>query len=261
MNKQVGTDGTVGKALDLLDIVVEFGRPVRFSELVDESPYPKATVHRFLQTLTNQGILYYAEDRHTYAPGLRLARMAQHAWQAASLAPLARPFIEALSQDVAETVHLAQMESGAVIFIDKVRPAEGFQTLAQPGRIAPAHCTGVGKAMTAFLDPEQRENVIAAQTYERFTPNTLPGEAELRAELDQIVNDGIAYDRQEHEQGITSIAAPIFGGGEKVIGALSIVTSTMRAASEDLDRYRPALLRTARQIGSEASVHPYPVAQ
>ena len=97
MNKQVGTDGTVGKALDLLDIVVGFGRPVRFSELVEESPFPKATVHRFLQTLTNQGILYYAEDRHTYAPGLRLARMAHHAWQTASLAPLARPFIEALS--------------------------------------------------------------------------------------------------------------------------------------------------------------------
>ena len=260
MNKHVGTDGTVGKALDLLDIVVGFGRPVRFSELVDESPYPKATVHRFLQTLTNQGMLYYAEDRHTYAPGLRLARLAHHAWQTATLAPLARPFIEALSHEISETVHLAQMEAGAVVFIDKVRPAEGFQTLAQPGRLAPAHCTGVGKAMIAYLDPKHREEVIDAQTFERFTPATLSKETDLRAELDLIAKSGIAYDRQEHEQGITSIAAPIFGAGDKVIGALSIVTSTMRAASEDLDRFSPALLRTAKQIGREASVHPYPVA-
>jgi serine/threonine protein kinase len=59
MGADGGGDGTVGKALDVLDRVAEFGRPVRFSELLAGGPYPKATLYRFLQTLTHQGMLAY----------------------------------------------------------------------------------------------------------------------------------------------------------------------------------------------------------
>ena len=50
-------DGTVGKALDVLDMVASAGRPMRFTEMLGTSPYPKATLSRFLQVLTHQGML------------------------------------------------------------------------------------------------------------------------------------------------------------------------------------------------------------
>ena len=58
-------DGTVGKAMDVLEAVASFGRPVRFSELLAASPFPKATLYRFVQTLTNQGMLAFADERQT----------------------------------------------------------------------------------------------------------------------------------------------------------------------------------------------------
>ena len=57
------SDGTVGKALDVLDQVAAYGRPVRFSEMLAASPFPKPTLYRFLQTLTNQRMLAYDPDR------------------------------------------------------------------------------------------------------------------------------------------------------------------------------------------------------
>ena len=54
MTKPMDSDGTVGKALEVLDAVAAFERPVRFTELLDQVPYPKATLYRYLQTLTNQ---------------------------------------------------------------------------------------------------------------------------------------------------------------------------------------------------------------
>lgn len=261
MNKLAGTDGTVGKALDILDIVVAFGRAVRFSEVLEISPYPKATLHRILQTLTNQGMLAYDEDRHIYVPGMRLVRIARHAWNQSSLAPLAVPFIESLANDVGETVHLAQMENGRVVFIEKRTPERGFQTMAQPGRRSPAHCTGVGKVMLAFMDDPRRTAALDRQAYESFTPSTHTGPETLLPELERIRTGGVAFDREEHEQGIISIAAPIFGGANRVIGALSVVTSTFRMSLDDLEKFRPALLRTAAQIGSEAAVWPFPLAQ
>lgn len=261
MNKTVGSDGTVGKALDILDMVVAFGRAVRFSEVLEVSPYPKATLHRILQSLTSQGMLSYDEDRHVYVPGMRLVRIARHAWNQSSLAPLAAPFVKSLAEDVKETVHLAQMENSRVVFVEKITPAEGFQTMARAGRRAPAHCTGVGKVMLAFMDEVQRLAAVERQTFEPFTAVTHKGPETLLKELEEIRVLGIGYDREEHQQGIISIAAPIFGASKQVIGSISVVTSVLRMSLDDLEKFRPALLRTATQIGDEAAVWPYPIAK
>ena len=74
-------DGTIGKALEVLDLVAGLERPVRFSELLTLSPHPKATLYRLIQTLTNLGMLRYDVDRQTYSPGLRLVRLAHAAWR------------------------------------------------------------------------------------------------------------------------------------------------------------------------------------
>ena len=61
MNATAKSDGTVGKALEMLDLVAEFGRPVRFTDILAKSPHPKATAYRLLQTLTNQHMLEFNE--------------------------------------------------------------------------------------------------------------------------------------------------------------------------------------------------------
>ena len=104
MNKPVKNDGTVGKALEILDAVAMYERPVRFSELLEQSPYPKATLYRFLQTLTNQKFLEYDQTAGTYSLGIRLMRLAHTAWKTASLAPIARPHTEELVAKVAADI-------------------------------------------------------------------------------------------------------------------------------------------------------------
>ncbi|WP_146346631.1 IclR family transcriptional regulator [Phaeobacter marinintestinus] len=258
MNKQASGDGTVGKALDILDMVAEIGRPVRFSDLLEQSPHPKATLYRFLQTLTNQGMLKYDGERQTYSLGLRLVRLAHQAWAQSSLAPLARLHLEALAVETGETIHLAQMENGQVLFIDKCRSSNRFDTLAQAGRIAPAHCTGVGKAILAHLTPERFDRAMSHQTYLKFTSATHDTADGVMAEFDQIRAEGVAYDREEHEDGIISIAAPIFTQSGRVIGAISIVSSTSRRSLEDLTAFKPQLIETAGKIGAEASAWQFP---
>ena len=90
------TDGTVGKALEVLDAVAAFERPVKFTELLEQSSYPKATLYRLLQTLTNQHLLTHDPETGSYSLGLRLIRLAHTAWEHASLAPIARQLFEGL---------------------------------------------------------------------------------------------------------------------------------------------------------------------
>ncbi len=257
-SSQRGADGTVGKALNILDQVAQFGRPVRFGELLAASEHPKATLYRLVQTLANQGMLTYDEDRQTYAPGLRLVRLAHAAWRQSSLAPIARPFLDDLAKQVGETIHLAQMDRGQVLYVDKRSASEPIEMFSQAGKIGPGFCTGVGKAMMAFLDAEAQSDAIRRQAFQAHTATSLATPEALLSELEDIKRDGVAFDREEHEAGIICIAAPILSNGNRVVGALSITTSTQRQTLDGLLRHRPALLNTATEIATAAETWQFP---
>lgn len=252
MNVVTGGDGTVAKALSVLDQVAGMGRPVRMRELLETSQFPKPTLYRFLQTLTNQGMLSYDKENQTYAPGLRLVRLAHAAWSQASLAPIAKPHIDSLASNLREAIHLAQIDNGQVVFIDKRQASSQFATLAQAGQVAPAYCTGVGKAILAHLPDDERDHALRQQAFMQYTAATHTSAGTLLRELQDIRREGVAFDREEHEAGIISIAAPILTPANRVIGALSIATATNRHTLEGLISFRPALLECAAKIGTEA---------
>lgn len=252
------SDGTVGKAMQVLDQVASFQRPVRFSALLANSPFPKPTLYRFVQTLTNQGMLTFDAERQTYSMGIRLVSLAHSAWRHSSLAPVARPYIEDLAAKVGEAVHLAQLDNGHVLFVDKCKVSDHFETLAQAGKIAPGYCTGVGKAILAFMPEAEQKKALDQQSYAACTPFTLTNRAALVLELEKVKTVGVAYDREEHEQGIISIACPILTRQSRVLGAVSIATSTNRYQIEDLENQRPNLLKAANLIGTEAELWQFP---
>ncbi len=235
-----------------MEAVATYGKPVKFSELLASSSYPKATLYRFLKTLTNQKMLTFNGHEGSYSLGIRLVRLAHEAWKHASLALIAKPYVEALVIEVGETVHLAQFENGQVLFVDKLQARDDFETLARAGKVAPAYCTGVGKAMLAFLSPKSLELALQQQAYYPYTENTHSSIDSLSKELDDIRSCCIAYDQQEHQMGIISIATPILSPEKRVMGAISIATSTSLHAIEDLEVFRPVLLETAENIGKEA---------
>jgi DNA-binding IclR family transcriptional regulator len=251
-------DGTVGKACDVLDQVASFARPVRFGQLLETSSFPKATLYRFLQTLTSQGMLIYDPERQTYALGMRLVRLAHAAWTHSSLAPIARPYLDMLSQDLGETVHLAQMDASQVLYVDKRNAAQPVEMYSQAGRVGPAYCTGVGKAMLAHLTEADLARAIAQQSFHRFTDTTLTTEDALRAELAAIRARGYAFDREEHEPGIICIAMPILTRNGRVLGALSVTGPTSRHTIDQLETWAPRLTTAASNIARDAQDWRFP---
>ncbi|GFE62959.1 IclR family transcriptional regulator [Litoreibacter roseus] len=251
-------DGTVGKALDVLDQVAGFGRPVRFSELLDASPYPKATLYRLLQTLTKQGMVSFDPDRSAYSLGVRLVRLAHRAWRQSSLAPLARPQVDALSRTLGETVHLAQMDNAQVLYVDKRNAAKPIEMYSQAGKVGPAYCTGVGKAMLAWMPAEEQERIISQQSFHGFTPTTLTTAEDLRAELAECVRRGFAFDNEEHEPGIICIAFPILSGAGRVMGGLSITSTTTRHSLQSLQTMVPTIRTAVDRIAEDVENWRFP---
>lgn len=252
-------DGTVGKALEVLDLVAGFRRPVRFTELQSESSHPKATLYRLVQTLTNQGMLTHDPETGLYSLGIRLVRLAHAAWHTTSLAPVARRHLDALARAAGETVHLAQLDNAQVLYVDKRSARDPVEMFSQAGKVGPAYCTGVGKAMLAWLPEQTLQSLVLQQSFHRFTPSTLTTEAALRAELEAIRARGHAYDREEHEPGIVCVAVPVLSPSARVLGAISVTGSTVRTNIRNLEAMLPQLKETAARVAEEATAWAFPV--
>lgn len=256
--RALGGGGTVGKALALLDSVASAGRPVRFTDLLDGSPYPKATLYRLLRTLSEQGMLAYDVEDHTYRPGMRLVRLAHSAWAQSSVAPIARPHLDALARDLGMTVHLAQLDGGQVLYLDKRTGARHIEMYSAAGKTGPAYCTGIGKALLASLSPEALDHALARQAFTRFTQTSLTDAAALRSELDGIRAAGFACDREEHEPGIICVAVPVRLRSGQGIAAVSVTSRTSRHSLADLENLVPRLAVTAAAISAEAEAWYFP---
>jgi IclR family transcriptional regulator, KDG regulon repressor len=112
-------------------------------------------------------------------------------------------------EETGETIHLAQMDLGRSCMSTSATPRSRWR--CSPGRQGgPAYCTGVGKAMLAYLPPEALEAALAAQSPSTASrPTRWPRREALKAELEAIRARGHAFDREEHEAGIICCAVPI----------------------------------------------------
>ncbi len=252
------TDGTVGKALDVLDKVASFGRPVRFTEVLADSDHPKATLYRLLQTLTNQRLLAHDPGTQEYSLGVRLVRLAHGAWAQSSLAPLARSYVERLSEETDTTVHLAQLDGGQVLYVDKLNMRQPVQMFSQAGKVGPAYCTGVGKVMLAYLSGAELDSALDRQSYHPYTENTLSSRSALEADLEVIRSRGFAFDLEEHEPTIICVAAPILASNGRVLGAISSTTTTLRGNQTLLEARAPCVVQAAQAIAREAEAWRFP---
>ena len=155
-------------------------------------------------------------------------------------------------------MHLAQLDHGQVLYVDKRNPAQPVEMFSQAGKVGPAYCTGVGKAMLAHLEPEALDAAIARQAFHRFTETTLTTPTALRAELQDIRAAGASFDREEHEPGIICVAVPILSATGRVLGAISFTSTTARTTLDKMEDQVPRLRTTAENIARDADSWRFP---
>jgi DNA-binding IclR family transcriptional regulator len=247
-------EGSLQKALLLLDHIAIAGRPMRFVDLLNETPFPKATLHRLLKTLVDEGMLAFDPMAREYALGMRVMRLAHAAWRVSSLTSAAKAALDALSARTGETLHLATLDGCQVLYLDKRSAVRVVSMYSSAGKVAPAYCTGVGKAMLSALGETQLETALSKQALSAFTANTITDPRSLREELVKIRRQGYAIDNEEHEPGIICVAKPILSSRNELFGGLSITGSTHYIDLERLAGFLPDLATAVAAIAENAEV-------
>ena len=239
---------SLSKALNMLNHVCTSPVPLRFAELVDLSELPKATAHRQLNTLLEHGLVRFDEHKQVYYPGYGLLALAHRTWANLDIRDIAAAPMRDLWSSTQETIHLAVLDGSDVIYIDKLESPKSLRLYSAVGKKGPVYCTGVGKAMLAFLPDDKQQAVINTQAFFRHTEHTLTSSEALKANLELIRATGIALDLEEHEIGIKCAAAPIFNSRNEAVAAISVTAPAFRTSDDIYEEMKVQVKQAADTI-------------
>jgi len=217
----------------------------------------KSTTHRVLATLEHLGYLRQTSEKGMYSPTLKIFNIASQIPTLLLPIRIIHPVLEELSRQSKETINLAVLENGEVVYIDKVESSETLRMDLAVGRKVPAHCTALGKVLLANLPVDRLREVLKPELM-RYTRKTITDEKEFEEELGKIKRLGYAIDDEELNLGIRCIAVPLYGYKERAIAAISIAGPSVRMTARNLKQMVQPLKNASRRISYQLGADRHP---
>jgi IclR family KDG regulon transcriptional repressor len=224
----------LARALELLERLRAGGAPMTAGELTEALDLPRTTVHELLQTLADHGCVE-ADDGspRRYRLGLRLFELGNAYAAGLDLAREAAQVAADVSAACQETVHVAVRDGADVVYVAKADSTHSVRMVSTIGGRLPAHLTAVGKMLLAALpDAELARLYPRGRQLASMTPASLRDPGALRAELERVREEGLAWDHCESNPDVNCVAAAVCDHRGDTVAAMSISVPILRWSAE-----------------------------
>jgi DNA-binding IclR family transcriptional regulator len=241
---------SVDNALRLL-LLLERDGQARVSDAADALGVAVSTAHRLLAMLEHHGFARQDPGTRAYLAGPALVRVGLSAVRDLELRKVAHPYLEALRDEIGETVQAAVLRGPEVVVVDAVEAPTALRVAAPPGRTMWAHCTSVGKAILAALPADHLDRLYPPEqaALPAMTARSIADRGQLLAALDRVRAAGHALSHEESDEGVGSVAVAVVGD-DRPCGAIGAVYPTSRASEHQIGRIARALRATADEIAA-----------
>jgi IclR family KDG regulon transcriptional repressor len=242
----------VDKTFEIIDYMYKFSSEVGVSQISQDLNLPKATVFRILSTVSKWGYVEKTEDSEKYILGKAFIKIGAKVSSETDIMVIAAPFINELAKDVGESINLGIIYEGEILTIYNAK-GEDFYLISKLIPVSPLNCSGMGKLYLSKLSIDELYEYFNSNKPEIRTINSvsnLDGFLKLKEEIEK---EGISFDREEYEYGLTCIAAPINDINGNLIAAISISGPTTRLQYKGMDNLKTKIIDTANAIAKSYS--------
>src|SRR5712691_10289828 len=238
---------TVHKAVQILNLF-SLERPEwGVNEVARQLALSKSSTSTLVGTLASEGLLRRMSTGR-YRLGWRIMALTQMLLATTEFRTEAHAVMERLVARFGETVHLAALESGQIIYIDKLQGTRAVHvSVTGIGVRLPAHCSGVGKCILSDLPRDKVLQILESQGMPALTLNTITDPEKFLVELERVRTQGYATDQEEAVLELSCVAAPIRDHTGNVVAAMSLSIPTYRFYP-NREQYRLAIITAAQHI-------------
>ena len=228
----------------------------RLSDLARAADLDKATTHRLLASLADEGLVELDPDTRRYRLGLELFVLGNAFLPRFDLRELAAGSLSRLAQETGDTVYLSIRQQLQAVCLDRREGAFPIKTL--PLDIGSRRPLGIGAGSLAILafEPDPLvERAIAAGRSERTAFGVFPDER-IWQMVQATRQRGHAINPGETVTGMSAVGVPILNSAGNVRAAVSIAAISERLEGERRERAIALLQQEARTIAAGLSSKP-----
>lgn len=248
--QEKGIINSLNRGLTILEILLEEGS-TSITAMGKRLGINKSSAFRLLNTLERKGFVEQNPETYKYSLGLRFLIFAQQVSANVDIGAIAKPFLKELSTMTRETVHLAVMYGTSAMIIAQETGTELISIVTKIGDKEPFYCSAVGKAILAFLPPDEQKSIIDALEIERMTPHTITEKAQLTGELKKIADNGYAVDDEEFHLGVRCLGVPILDHSGRSVASMGISGPASRIGLDRIEEYASAVKAVALRISGK----------
>lgn len=216
------------------------------TEVAREVGLNKSSVHNYLSTLEEAE--YVRREGTEYHAGLRFFEVGGYVRNTHQIYKHGQLEARKLARETGERANLLVEEHGRGIYLCKENGDQAVPVDAYVGSRVHLHCTGLGKAMLAYMPEERVHDILDRHGLPRMTSNTIVDRDELFEHLHEIRERGVAFDREERLNGFQCVAAPILHSDDTVRGAISVSGPKSRLCGDKIES------EFAEQVTSAANI-------
>lgn len=195
------------RLLAILQYFAQIRTPASLSQISSALAIPKSSCLALLDALEEEGYAHQSGGRYYLTRRWfdEASVIAGHD----ELTARVRPVLEALRENLRETLIIAQRSGDQVVYLDVVEPERIVRFTARPGERKPLHAGASGRALLGAMAPAEREALIERLRLVRFTDRTPTTPEQLRKALEEGKERGYHVNLGEHQPDTLSVATPI----------------------------------------------------
>ncbi|MDE1547629.1 IclR family transcriptional regulator [Jeotgalibaca caeni] len=212
---------SIDRAVSIIETLSDYPS-LSLNDLSDKVQLHKATTHRLVHSLIENGLIEQIEDTKQYRISLRMFELGNKRVQNIDFLNVAKSNIRQLSQEIGQTVHLVIEDRDEVLYVDKYGDYQESKMRSKIGLKAPLYCTAVGKAILATREQSEVDSYWGRITAEKKTEYTITELNHFHEELQHIREVGYALDDEEFEYGVFCVGCVFSSYKEEAAGAVSI---------------------------------------
>ncbi|MFK4099307.1 IclR family transcriptional regulator [Streptomyces sp. NPDC019531] len=246
-------NSTADRALDILTMFDDIHLVVSGTAVAERLGVARSTAYRYLQSLVAGRFLEEAPGGG-FRLGLRVLEIARLARRSYGLSEVAQPSMEALAEEVHETVLLTRRTGDLVVCVDRAESTRAVRISYERGSALPINAGASALVLLAWSPDDEARSLLQAAELRRFTPATLTDVDALMERLGRIRRLGYSVTRGELDPDVVGIAAPIRDENKQVVAAVSVAALASRVYPEAETEIAQKVLATAAEISDRMAV-------
>lgn len=242
---------SLARGLAVVQAFQERKRHLTIAQISHRTEIPRAAVRRCLHTLIKLG--YATTDGRTYSLLPKVLTLGHAYLSSTPLAVSAQPYLDRMSDQLHEACNMATLEGDDILYIARSATVQRLISvdLSVGGRL-PAYCTSMGRILLAALDDATLHEYLEHADLQAKTSRTVHDAAALLEILQQVREQGWCVVDQELEQGLRSIAVPVYDASGQVLAALNISTHAGRVSRSELEqKFLPIMVAASRDLSTQ----------